>query len=300
MVGDSTGIDNEVLIAAFLRAHRERWRPTTTRLRRIQLHALGRQLGTPLVSVTEEELLAWRDDLHDRQQASPETIKAYVCSARGLYGWMSSRARPRYRPDDPSVCLEVPRIPSRPPRPMLDRHFDIALSAALSDAELFCWLCLAGCSGLRCCEIAWLQTHDVEEIPGGGAWLHLEGKGGKRRTTAAGAALMGVLRPFVSRGVRGPVFTRPSDGRAHTPNRVSAIINQHLRSLGIHETAHTLRHRFGTDYHVLDPDLFRQASVMGHASVDMTRRYTEVSPAETGRHIDELTARRIGRMNGAA
>lgn len=285
----TNNIPNEYVVQEYLRAHRDRWQPGTTRLRRIQVRALAIALApTPLVDATEDDLYRWRHDLTGK----PETIASYVSAARSLYRWMSARARPRLRVDDPTAILDRPRVPARLPRPMLDAHFDLALRCAVHDPQMYVWLVLAGCSGLRCCEIAWMQTTDVEERPDGSALLHIVGKGGKRRTAAAGAATMQAMRPFL-RGPRGPVFTRPSDGRAHTPDRVSQLINAFLRELDIHETAHSLRHRFGTDYHAIDPDLFRQAALMGHASLDMTRRYTEVSPLESVRYVDELTTRRV-------
>lgn len=287
-------ISNAYVINEYLHAHRDRWRPSTIRLRRIQLRALAEALHpVDLINATEDDLYRWRDHL----VGAPETLSSYVSATRGLYRWMSTRARPRLRVDDPSAVLDRPKVPPRLPRPMLDAHFDLALRCATTRPELFVWLVLAGCSGLRCCEIAWMQTTDVEERDRGGALLHIVGKGGKRRTVPAGAALMEAMRPFL-RGPRGPVFTRPSDGRAHTPDRVSQLINRFLRDLDIHETAHSLRHRFGTDYHAIDPDLFRQASLMGHASLDMTRRYTEVSPTEAMRYVDDLTARRLSGGGG--
>jgi integrase/recombinase XerD len=208
---------------------------------------------------------------------------------------MAVYARPRLRQTDPTVALERPRIPEAQPRPMLDRHYNLALACAVSQPEMYLWLGLMGCSGLRCCEIAWLHVSDVEPLEAGGGLLHLTGKGGQQRTVPVGEMLMLTLRPFL-RG-QGPVFTRPSDGRAHTPHAVSHRISRFLQEIGVPapHRAHSLRHRFGTDYHGLDPDLYRQAKLMGHASVDTTQRYTEVSPTEAARYIEMLTARRLRR-----
>ncbi|MFR9807420.1 tyrosine-type recombinase/integrase, partial [Pseudonocardia sp. RS010] len=90
-----------------------------------------------------------------------------------------------------------------------------------------------------------------------------------------------------------------TDGRAHTPNSVSAKTNRFLHEIGVPATAHQLRHRFGTDLHALDPDLYRQAKLMGHASMNTTQRYTAVEPIEAARYIEQLTLRRI-RPTGAA
>ncbi|MDN5854375.1 MAG: tyrosine-type recombinase/integrase, partial [Actinomycetia bacterium] len=243
----------------------------------------------PLVDATAEHILPW----HPHLAGPPETIAAHISAARGLYRWMAVYARPRLRQDDPTVILERPHIPTAQPRPMLDRHYDLALACAVSDPEMYLWLGLMGCSGLRCCEIAWMHTGDVEPLDDHGALLHITGKGGKRRTVPAGAMLALTMRPFLT-GM-GPVFTRPSDGRAHTPNAVSHRVSAFLADVGIPapHRAHSLRHRFGTDYHAIDPDLYRQAKLMGHSSVDTTQRYTEISPVEAARYVEQLTRRRL-------
>lgn len=285
---------NELVIAAYLahqQSHTRRpWRPRTVEVRAQQIRALAAWLDpVPLVLATEDDILTWYATLARWQ---PETRAAYASAVRCLYRWMSTRARPRLRTDDPTLLLDRPVVPAAPPRPMLDRHFDLALACAVAQPEMYLWLGLMGCSGLRCCEIAWMHTGDVEERPDGSGLLHITGKGGKQRTVPCGAMLMLTLRPFL-RG-RGPVFTRVSDGQAYRPKGVSERVNNFLRGIGVHESAHQLRHRFGSDYHAIDPDLYRQAKLMGHASVDTTQRYTEVSPVEAARYVEQLTVRRLG------
>lgn len=290
-VVDFPALDNESIVREYFtyRENTRRWRDETFRLRRLQVRRLAEDLApTTLHAATEDDLLAW----HRSLRGMPETVSSYISAVRGLYQWMAVYARPRLRTDDPTLLLERPHIPDAQPRPMLDRHFDLALACSVSDPEMYLWLGLMGCSGLRCCEIAWMHTGDVEALETGGGLLHITGKGGKERTVPAGEMLMLTMRPFL-RG-RGPVFTR-ADGQAHTPKGVSSRTNRFLARLGVPapQTAHSLRHRFGTDYHSIDPDLYRQAKLMGHASVDTTQRYTEVSPMEAAKHIEQLTRRRL-------
>lgn len=75
-------------------------------------------------------------------------------------------------------------------------------------------------------------------------------------------------------------------------------MNRFLAEIEVNATAHQLRHRFGTSYHEIDPDVFRQADLMGHASVGMTRRYTAVSGTEVSRHIERLTRAQLGQSIG--
>lgn len=283
---------NEDVIAAYLAHQNPLWRPSTRRVRALQLRRIVDALApATLATITEEQLLAW----YDRLPGLPETRASYASTVHGIFRWMVVRARPRLRVDDPSLILDRPRIPEASPRPMLDRHYDLALACAVSDPEMYLWLGLMGCSGLRCCEVAWLQTTDVEPLAAGGGLLHIIGKGGKRRTVPAGEMLMLTMRPFLN--TRGPVFTRPTDGKAHTPNRVSQRVARFLQSVGVPAPAraHSLRHRFGTDYHAIDADIYRQAKLMGHSSVETTQRYTEISPVEAAVYVERLTRQRLGR-----
>jgi hypothetical protein len=210
-------LTNETVITQYI-AYRmttgRRWRSETVKSRTSQVRALAAYLDpTPLVDATEDQILIW----HQQLTGQPETIAAHISAARGLYRWMAVYSRPRLRQDDPTVILERPRIPVAQPRPMLDRHYDLALACAVSQPEMYLWLGLMGCSGLRCCEIAWMHTGDIEPRDDSSALLHITGKGGKRRTVPAGAMLMLTMRPFLT-GM-GPVFTRPTDGRAQVPRR---------------------------------------------------------------------------------
>lgn len=287
-------IDNDTVLAEYIRYRRttgrKPWRPETTRVRTYQLNRIAEQLHpVALVDVDEEGVLDWMT----RIDGQPETIAAYVSTIRGLYRWMAVLSRPRLIEADPTVILERPSIPEAESRPMLEHHYELALACALSDPEMYIWLGLMGCSGLRCCEVAWMQVGNVEPTSSGGGYLHVTGKAGKQRTVPVGAMLLLTMRPFL-RG-RGPLFTRPSDGQAHTPKSVSGRISTFLQGVGVPAPyrAHSMRHKFGKDYHAIDVDLYRQAKLMGHASVNTTQRYTQISPVEAARYVEELTSRRF-------
>lgn len=276
--------DNNSLIGEYMKNRRHDWRPETRRVRTYQLKAISDQIPE-LITVTSDDLINWYDQL----SGSNETIGQYVSTVRGLCGWM---ARRRIRDDNPAFVLDRPSVPKRQPRPMLEKHYELAIACALSEPELYVWLGLMGCSGFRCCEIAWARTYEVEAQADNGGIARVVGKGGKRRAIPIGSNLMLSLRPFLAGS--GPIFTK-ENGDAWTPAAVSKRTNRFLRSLNIPETAHSLRHRFGTDYHAIDPDVFRQAAIMGHASVNTTLLYTEVTPAAAAEYVDMLTRRRLSR-----
>lgn len=291
---------NDLIIAQYLDYQRyasaKPWGIRTAEWRARQLRIIAAALNpVRLIDANEDDVMAW----HLKLRGKPETRASYTSAAHGLFNWMAVKSRPRLRTDDPTLILERPRIPVTQPRPMVGRHYDLALACAVSNPEMYLWLGLMGCSGLRCCEVAWMHVGDVEHLPDNSGMLHIVGKGQKQRTVPIGAMLLLTMRPFL-RG-RGPVFTRPSDGGPHTPKGVSQRVSQFLQGVGVPapSRAHSLRHLWAGDYHALDPDLYRQAKLMGHASVDTTQRYTEISPVEAARHIETLTTRRLsvgGRM----
>lgn len=274
--------DNRALIDEYLKHKRHEWRNETRRVRGHQLSAISEAIPD-LASVDSDGLLDW----YDRLTGSAETVAQYVSTMRGLCDWM---ARRRIRPDNPAYVLTRPSVPKRQPRPMLEKHFELAIACALSEPELYVWLGLMGCSGFRCCEIAWARTFEFETQDNGNGIARVIGKGGKRRSIPIGVNLMLSLKPFL-RG-SGFVFTK-ANGDPWTPAAVSKRTNRFLHDLGIPETAHSLRHRFGTDYHAIDPDVFRQAAIMGHASVNTTLLYTEVSPAAAAEYVEMLTRKRL-------
>lgn len=285
MTNDALTWDNGKLITEYMRHKRHEWpREQTREVRGGQLRRIADQIPD-LITASDDDLLHW----HDGLRGSPETIAQYTSVVKGLYHWMV--AIRRIRLDNPTQILKRPRIPPRSPRPMLAPHYELALACALSDPEMYLWLGLMGCSGLRCCEIAWMRVFDIEPRSEGGAIARVTGKGGKVRPVPVGCMLYLTMRSFLLG--QGPVFTKPT-GKAYKPREVSQRVNLFLKGIGIVETAHTLRHRFGTDYHAIDTDMLRQAKLMGHASVTTTQLYTDLDPIEAAKYIEELTRRRLG------
>jgi site-specific recombinase XerD len=281
----SIGLTNDELVDAYKTFKRPVWRSAATRTQRRSVLGSMSWAVPDLYTATTDQLLDWVDALNRK---SPNTVHAYLATCRGFYEWLQLDAK--LRPDNPAARIRGPRVPKTKPRPILPKNYTTALaSAAVVDIEMYLWLLLAGCGGFRCCEIAWLTISMVEEQADGSALAHIRGKGGKWRTVPIGQGLMATLKPFLKGVGKDPVFTRPTDGKAHTPNAVSGRINRFLHEMGIVETAHQLRHRFGTDYYVVDGDLLRQAEIMGHENVEQTRGYTELESPVAIAAIEQLT-----------
>lgn len=286
-------IPNDVLINRYVtykcNTGRRPWRAKTEQVRRSHLRLIAAAMPVPLAQITEDHVQSYRATLI--RQFMPETVCARVATLRGLGRWMVNPGRIRI--DDPTAGLEYVDVPESGVQPTESGDYDLALACALaSRPEMYVWLGLMGCLGLRCCEIAWMMTYDIEYLDAGrGSILHIIGKGGKRRSVPAPRHITACLRPFAVG--RGPMFTRPSDGLAYKPPNVSWHVRTFLQGIGVESSAHPLRRRFARDYHALDPDVVRQAELMGHSSTLTTRRYIGITPLDAAEYIERMVQRRM-------
>lgn len=167
---------------------------------------------------------------------------------------------------DPTVDIDRPRLPHRLPRPA--RLVDVELVIAGAPARLATVMILMVDAGLRCCEAARLEWHDVDLAAG---VIIVRGKGDRDRMIGLTARLAANLATY--NDVAGPVF-----GRTVTAARLSQLVNRQLRDAGV--TAHQLRHTFATRvYEVLHGDVLAVAQLLGHASIRTTQIYCRVDVA---------------------
>lgn len=249
------------------------------RERRLTVLRLARWLKHPVADVTREELTAYQDS---QAHLTPASMHNMVVHVSQYLGWL---AESEHREDDPSRALVRPRNVHRSlPRPMADAAIERALAAAAQ--PLHAWIGLGAFCGLRCMEIAPLHRDNI--VTGGAPHLRVLGKGSKERVVPLPAMLLDeLLSDFPGRGY---LFER-MDGRTGPPSamRVSERINDHLHRLGITDTAHALRHRFGTKLYEATGDPFLVAEVMGHASVDTTKMYVKVLNSRAAGPIETIS-----------
>jgi site-specific recombinase XerC len=201
--------------------------------------------------------------LDGRPLAENATCRA-VSDLASFYRWAR---RNELAMIDPTDLVERPRIPKRLPRPADVPGIERALALGLEDNRRA--VALMYYAGLRCCEVSRLQWGpDVDLLEG---WLTVLGKGNKTRKIP----IFPPLEPFLAAGVgeKGHVY-RTKRGRPARPERVSSLVNEHLRAAGCPFSAHQIRHRFAT--HMLDrtKNLRLVQVLLGHANVATTEIYT--------------------------
>jgi len=168
---------------------------------------------------------------------------------------------------DPTARIRAPKVRRKLPRPMSDEDLGLALSKATPLLRL--WLLLEAFEGLRCQEVAGLRKEDVM-VPQGLLRV-TAAKGGEERVLP--------LHPEVRKALKrcklapyGPLFL-DSNGNPVRAGAVSQKLGNHLRSLGITSTPHSLRHFFATNVYGASLDLRLTQELLGHKSVATTSIY---------------------------
>jgi len=246
-------------------------------LRRLAAHCDGK----PLLDITETELTEWGDDLASRLAVATRAV--YVSNVREFYAWCYKEHR---IPADPAANLPVPRVPGRKPRPITEEKLVLAIESG--GVRVRCWLVLAAWCGLRAKEIAYLQAQNLRLTDDPPYILVTQAKGGGERIIPVNDYVISELRRF-PRPAKGMMW-KTFDGRPVSPNLVSKVCNDHLHSLGIQDTLHSLRHRFGTQVQRAVHDLRITQELMGHTTPATTAGYAAVADIDKYRAVTALPA----------
>jgi integrase/recombinase XerC len=244
----------------------------------------------PLDAISAAELRAWLLEL--RTFLAPESIAGYVRGLKAFGNWCAAEelgTAPGFR------ALRRPKVPRRLIAPFSDAELRSLLALA-DERERALALVLLD-TGLRLSELASLSVGDVR--PDG--TLHVMGKGAKERIVPIGATARRALVRYLAtrRGVgRADPLFGSKQHRGLSPRGIQlAIARLGARAgVGTRCSPHTFRHTFARGYLVNGGDVFSLQQILGHATLDMVRRYVTLSEADlVARHraaspADRLTA----------
>jgi len=240
-----------------------------------------------------------------RQNLARTTIARRVSAIRSFYRY---GRRSGLYPAVETAFMKPPKRPATIPKPVSEgdaaalmdaiRNLDAPDWAKTRDIAILCLL--YGC-GLRLSEALALRRRDAPL----GAWLRIEGKGGKTRdipvidTVRFAVDAWLAASPFDA-GPEGPLFVS-SRGGALNARAVQRLMEKLRHHLGLDKTAtpHALRHAFATHLLAGGGDLRAIQALLGHASLSTTQRYTAVDAG----HIEDLHASthpRAGRPRSTA
>lgn len=212
-------------------------------------------------SATREEVEAWWATRRDR---APGTRVNDLGNLRSFYEWCEKW---EHRADDPSKRLDAPKVDKGLPRPT--SRADLRRMLDTFPPDLRRAVALGAYAGLRVSEVAALDWADVDvEARRARIW---HSKGGKSRMVALGFVLIDELLPDTG----GNVVTAGGDRQSAAT--LQRRVNRAIRGLGIDDTFHQLRHRYGTLAYQATRDLVAVGRQMGHSSPVTTAIYAAAS-----------------------
>lgn len=130
-------------------------------------------------------------------------------------------------------------------------------------------------TGLRCAELLSLMVADVHLDA---QWLKVMGKGGKERIipfgTRTSKALQRYLAHFRPEPLDKDFLFLTVDGRPISENAIKLIFARLAQRSGVNRLhVHLLRHTFATNYLIAGGDPLSLQQILGHSTLEMTRRY---------------------------
>jgi site-specific recombinase XerD len=269
--------------------------PRTVEWYRMILIRAVRRFGEarPVDAIPATELRAWLLEL--RSSLAPESVAGYVRGLKAFGNWCVAE---ELAAASGLRALRRPHVPQRLIAPFSDAELRSLL--ALGDERERALVLLFLDTGLRLSELASLRVGDVR--PDG--TLHVMGKGSKERIVPLGTTARRALVRYL--GTR--AIVRPADplfvGRYGAPLSKRGIhyaIARLGRRAGVRTrcSPHTFRHTFARGYLVNGGDVFSLQQILGHATLDMVRRYVTLSEADlVARHRTASPADRLAGARG--
>jgi site-specific recombinase XerD len=214
---------------------------------------------------------------------SPQTVGNHVRVMKAFASWL---CREGYTPENVLGRLVMPKAPLKVIVVLSDEEIRRLLASVNPKDDMglrdLAILVLFLDTGLRLSELLSLQ---LDEIHFEGQWLKVMGKGQKERIIPFGARAAQLLIRYIHQGRFDPL-KRPElflgiDGEPISGNTIKMLFTRLRRRSGINRLhPHLLRHTFATSYLVAGGDVFTLQSILGHTTLEMTRRYVALASSQ--------------------
>ena len=233
---------------------------------------------------------------------SGHTINCYARSLRIFYSWLVSEGFIETNPYD---GVKIPP----PPVKVVPTFSSIQISQLLNVIDKknatgyrdYAIILTFLDTAIRLSELCSLKVENLHLEEGYGI---VQGKGNKERVFPIGKQLQRVLWSYIERYRPEPVIPKFTsvflnrDGNLLKGKMVETMMKRHgkrAKLTGVRCSPHTLRHTAAISFLRNGGDLFSLQRILGHSSLEMTRRYCAVSDVDvkrihtTASPVDNLT-----------
>jgi len=238
----------------------------------------------PIIERYQRYLFLHRKD--NGQPLSTRSQHTRITPLRAYFKWL---ARQNYILYNPASELELPRLERRLPKHVLSIKEaeavlampDLSLSTGIRDRAILETLYS---TGMRRMELIGLHLHDIDTERG--TVMIRQGKGKKDRMIPIGERALEWVAKYRD-DVRLELVTGDDDGslfltnlgEAFTPNRLTQLVRDHVNGAKTGKTGscHLFRHTMATLMLENGADIRFIQAMLGHANLETTQIYTQVS-----------------------
>jgi site-specific recombinase XerD len=224
---------------------------------------------------------------HSRRQPQAEglalnTIHGY---ARGIRSFGTFLFEEGYTETNIFEDLKPPKVPRKIIQPLAEEEIRRILATFPHDTaegmRNYAFFLLLLDTGIRLSEMLKLNIEDMNFSEG---IFKVMGKGSKERELPIGITAQRAVIRYIE--MARPVPINPNlhnvfltaDGHAITQQTVAQVLRRIAHRVRLkHLYPHLLRHTFAVRYLVNGGDAFSLQKILGHESLDMTRRYVELA-----------------------
>ncbi len=240
----------------------------------------------PLDEITLEKLqslVAIFDDPVHFSGLGETTVKKLVKFIKAAFTWYYHR---RWITSDPGLDLRYRRVHVKETQPFQTDEVLALLSVHPNTPaefrDLAMWFVFTD-TGLRCQELCQLHTFDLS----GNELVIRNGKGGKRRSVSLGEAAAHMLLEYLENyHPSGEDYLFLTDeGQEMRPRHVAKRLELWAKKAGVKGAApHRFRATFATQFVLKEGnDLIKLQALLGHSTLDMSRRYVKLAMEEEAR-----------------
>lgn len=262
---------------------------TSKKAYRQDLSAFLKWADAPWAMVSPRLVAQFKEHLMREQSSkrvlSDATVRRILGTLKNFFGWMT---RVRYIEFDPTLEVELPKLPEPEARNLPDKAVEKILAAALSETTLpernlaILWLLL---HGFRASEVCGLNMEDYID----GTRLRIrEAKAGSTGTVPLNREARAVIDLYLEWGraqgqamnPESPMFvshSRQNAGARLTYGSVRTLVDKLRDRTGIDFTSHQGRHTFGTNHVLMGMNPHHIMTIMRQKNPVNFRRYTKAA-----------------------
>ena len=215
---------------------------------------------------------------------SAANVQNHVRVLRAFSSWLHREA---YSEENVLARLKVPKAPTKVVKTLSDDEIRRLFSCLDQNSSTGCrnaaMVLLFLDTGLRCAELIGLLSEDVHIED---QWLKVMGKGQKERIVPFGSRAAKLLQRYLFHFRPDPLVEKRLflcfDGTPMSENTIKLTFTRLSKKAGVPRLhIHLLRHTFATRYLMNGGDAFSLQRILGHSTLEMTRRYVDMVAMES-------------------